>query len=556
MSWLAAVAIVVGPLPALGSDPYASDPLGLIAYTEQVRSYATGSDYWEVFICDVPDGSVQVDLAGAVSLFNQEVSPYFSWMAEGIYTPAFRPGMRLSASVDSGWPDDPFRRQYECEQKARDASSGTATGAIVIVDVAYGGGYGSSGQYCQQVIQCPRLFPDNGRIVVVGAAAAVAVSPFNRPRLLTVAHEIGHALSLPHSYGGLTTHSLGFIWEYDNPMDLMSGGELMDLTVGTHALNKYAAGWISPQAAWFHRGGTSTYELSPRGASRFLVLPTDSPGFFEVLGPRTRAEFDLGIPAEGIEVYRIDQRGPACGSTVDSICWGVERRTAQVPAEDAAESTAHVFGVGAVFTVRGVSVEVLSRIGDTFTVRVSGATVSERFVDDNGNIHEPDIIAIADAGITLGCNPPLNDHYCPVRGVTRAEMAAFLLRAIGEAVDHSATVFSDVPADAWYAPYVAKLYELGITTGYADGTYRPGGTVTRAEMAVFLTRAFASLEPASSPTGIFSDVPGDVWYAAAVEGLWDAQVTMGCSGDPLSYCPDDEVRRDQMAAFLNRAMRG
>ena len=54
------------------------------------------------------------------------------------------------------------------------------------------------------------------------------------------------------------------------------------------------------------------------------------------------------------------------------------------------------------------------------------------FIDDNGSIHEPSIEAIAAAGITLGCNPPDNDRFCPDDPVTRGQMAAFLHRALGD----------------------------------------------------------------------------------------------------------------------------
>ena len=52
------------------------------------------------------------------------------------------------------------------------------------------------------------------------------------------------------------------------------------------------------------------------------------------------------------------------------------------------------------------------------------------FVDDDGNIHEGAIEAIAAAGITRGCNPPANDRYCPDQSVNREQMAAFLARAL------------------------------------------------------------------------------------------------------------------------------
>lgn len=69
----------------------------------------------------------------------------------------------------------------------------------------------------------------------------------------------------------------------------------------------------------------------------------------------------------------------------------------------------------------------------TFLVRAFGYTAgagSDRFADDDGLVFEADIERLAEAGVTLGCNPPINDSFCPDDGVTRAQMAAFLSRAI------------------------------------------------------------------------------------------------------------------------------
>ncbi|HZD21826.1 MAG TPA: S-layer homology domain-containing protein, partial [Acidimicrobiia bacterium] len=202
----------------------------------------------------------------------------------------------------------------------------------------------------------------------------------------------------------------------------------------------------------------------------------------------------------------------------------------------------------------GFVIRVLSAGTASFSVRVSERD-SGTFVDDDGNIHEANIEAIAEVGITKGCNPPDNDRYCPSRAVTRGEMAAFLIRSLGlegSLVSYQGT-FPDVAEGAWFTPYVETLAAEGITTGYKDGTYRPDSTVSRAEMAVFLIRAFPpdTLQPA---TGIFADVPVTAWYADEAERIYVDGITRGCQTDPLSYCPNDSVLRDQMASFLARAL--
>lgn len=178
------------------------------------------------------------------------------------------------------------------------------------------------------------------------------------------------------------------------------------------------------------------------------------------------------------------------------------------------------------------------------------------FTDDDGNPHEPDIEAIAAAGITQGCNPPTNDRYCPNASVTRAEMAAFLLRGTGQQNTLPAFqgYFSDVPNGAWFTGYVERLFELGITTGNANGTYEPNGLVTRAEMAAFVLRAIGEDENLPALQATFSDVAADAWYRPYAERMHQLAITTGCATNPLRYCPNGAVSRAEMASFLTRAL--
>ena len=177
------------------------------------------------------------------------------------------------------------------------------------------------------------------------------------------------------------------------------------------------------------------------------------------------------------------------------------------------------------------------------------------FRDDDDNTHRANIEQIADWGITQGCG---QDRFCPSRTVTRAQMAAFLHRAVtrlyGEPDTAEGVQFTDVGPDVWYRSYAQWAAANGVI-GTPGGDFNPQGAVTRADMAEMLVAAFDNLSASPKFQGLFSDVAG-IPHATirAMEGIYDAGVTTGCGTAPLRYCPTKEVTRAQMASFLVRAV--
>ena len=174
------------------------------------------------------------------------------------------------------------------------------------------------------------------------------------------------------------------------------------------------------------------------------------------------------------------------------------------------------------------------------------------FRDDDGNIHEGAIEAIADVGITKGCNPPVNDRYCPAASVTRGAMAAFLVRALG-----LAPVASDFFADDTTSVFegnINSLADAGITRGCnppANDRFCPDAIVTREQMAAFLVRAYGYRDDGGGDR--FGDDDGSI-FSGAIDRLATAGITLGCNPpDNTMFCPTRPVRRDEMATFLARA---
>lgn len=167
------------------------------------------------------------------------------------------------------------------------------------------------------------------------------------------------------------------------------------------------------------------------------------------------------------------------------------------------------------------------------------------FWDDDGNVHESQIEAIGAAGITLGCGP---DLYCPAEAITRGQMAAFLTRALN--LEPSSTdYFSDDNTNIFESE-INALAAARITLGCQPDSYCPDEPVSRGEMAAFLTRAF---DYPSGPDAFIDDETSV--FEADINALAAAGVTVGCDADQQQYCPRLDVRRDEMASFLARALK-
>jgi hypothetical protein len=174
------------------------------------------------------------------------------------------------------------------------------------------------------------------------------------------------------------------------------------------------------------------------------------------------------------------------------------------------------------------------------------------FRDDDGSVFESDIEKVARAGITIGCNPPTNDLFCPNDPVTRGQMAAFLRRALH--LPGSSTDFFRDDGQSTFEADINALALAGITKGCnppANDSYCPDSLVSRGQMAAFLTRSF-NYGPVTKD--YFRDDDGNV-FERDINSLANKGVTKGCN-PPVNdlYCPGATVTRGQMAAFLARAL--
>jgi peptidoglycan/xylan/chitin deacetylase (PgdA/CDA1 family) len=113
----------------------------------------------------------------------------------------------------------------------------------------------------------------------------------------------------------------------------------------------------------------------------------------------------------------------------------------------------------------------------------------------------------------------------------------------------SVKTFSDIPSTFLFYNEISWMSNNLITTGYADGTFKPGVTLDRGMMAAFLYR-FAGSPAVPAGPQIFPDVPPTHDFYKEIQWLASQKITLGFAD--LGYHPYEQVNRDQMAAFMYR----
>ncbi len=159
-----------------------------------------------------------------------------------------------------------------------------------------------------------------------------------------------------------------------------------------------------------------------------------------------------------------------------------------------------------------------------------------------------EIAWLKDEGITTGYP---DGTFGPKDNISREAMAAFLYRAAGRPPVQSAPDFTDVNSSSAFAKEIAWLQDERITTGYADGSFGPKRRITREAMAAFMTRFLLDRRPpdATAPYQ-FSDIAG-TQFEDHIAWIADRGLTTGHADG--TFRPKSKITREAMAAFLYRA---
>ena len=155
------------------------------------------------------------------------------------------------------------------------------------------------------------------------------------------------------------------------------------------------------------------------------------------------------------------------------------------------------------------------------------------------------------------------DHYAYLLGyedgtvrpngsISRAEVATVLFRLLKDDVRMQNltkdNAYSDVSDTAWYAAAVSTLSKMGVISGYPDGTFRPNAPITRAEFAAMIARFDETAKSADTP---FTDISGH-WAENAIGKAYGNGWVEG-SGKTV-FCPESNLTRAETATLLNRVL--
>jgi CSLREA domain-containing protein len=172
------------------------------------------------------------------------------------------------------------------------------------------------------------------------------------------------------------------------------------------------------------------------------------------------------------------------------------------------------------------------------------------FSDTGGHFADLSAKELSCRGIAAGCG---GTNFCPDNAVTRASMAVFLVAAMDEqpsGVPYN-QYFNDIADDA-FAKFINRVKELGITGGCGGVSYCPATAVKRQEIAVFLVVALEERPSTAAYNAYFADVPNN-GFAPFINRLFELGITSGCGTGPGGerlFCPTADLTRGTMAVWL------
>lgn len=182
---------------------------------------------------------------------------------------------------------------------------------------------------------------------------------------------------------------------------------------------------------------------------------------------------------------------------------------------------------------------------------------SRSFTDVKNSAYQSEINTLATYGILKGHG---NGAFAPDASMTRAELCALLVQALGLTASAEGSVFSDVASNAWYADEVRAVKEAGLMEGVGNRLFDPKGTVTEEQVITVLARVGTKLnayfyEIAKNYDASKNPVPSTYseWARKSVWLLSESQADAEGTPVNLLYAAPDKINPKQKASRAEAA---
>lgn len=198
----------------------------------------------------------------------------------------------------------------------------------------------------------------------------------------------------------------------------------------------------------------------------------------------------------------------------------------------------------------GTYTAMIKRMGNGTYAIVTG---DYSFDDLEGHWAKEDLLQMAARWMVNGRS---EESFVPDEPVTRAEIAALLVQAMGLDDESGATVFSDVERKEWFYPAVTTAAAAGLIEGYEDGMFKPDQYVTREEVAVLLRRAMqltgAEFSLSTDAGGLTDLTNISSWSSDSVTQMIQAGIMQGDHNKQIR--PKAQTSRAESAVMLKRLL--
>ncbi|MBB3156252.1 putative repeat protein (TIGR02543 family), partial [Paenibacillus endophyticus] len=141
--------------------------------------------------------------------------------------------------------------------------------------------------------------------------------------------------------------------------------------------------------------------------------------------------------------------------------------------------------------------------------------------------------------------------FKPNHSVTRAEFVVMLMNALKLPAVGMKTDFADKASiPTWAKDAVVRAVQAGLVDGYEDGTFRPRAPVTRAEMAAMISKALKLAVDSNATTGFADDASIPSWAKGAAEAMRKLGIMKG-PGDNMFNGDSRATRAEAVSVLLN-----